>query len=59
MEDQVAQLRLHCFQYFVNEQHEKVKPVPNDSNQNEIPSSSSFLWKFFSYFFRYIIDLRV
>ena len=34
MEDQVEQLPIHLFRYFVNEQHEKVGQVPNDSNQS-------------------------
>ncbi len=34
MEDRVEQLPIHLFQYFVNEQHEKVEQVQNDSNQN-------------------------
>jgi len=33
MEDQVEQLQVHLLQYFVNEQHEKVMQVQNDSNQ--------------------------
>jgi hypothetical protein len=37
MEGQVVQLQVHWFQYFVNEQHEKVMSVLIDSNkQNSI-----------------------
>jgi hypothetical protein len=32
MEDQVEQLQVHLLRYFVNEQHEKVMQVQNDSN---------------------------
>ncbi len=36
MEDQVEQLQVHLLLYFVNEQHEKVMQVQNDSIYQKI-----------------------
>ncbi len=39
MEDLIEQLQVHLLQYFVDEQHEKVRQVQNGSNQKNLSLS--------------------